>query len=99
MLELVSFAAAFVALIAIAGLAFVRPYGALWRGALGASLSLLGGGVAWRMSTQPLYANDTALLAHWAAAFVVGIALGAAVIAAALVRHWLNRLGARALRL
>ncbi len=98
MLEFLSFAAASVALIAIAGVAFVRPYGALWRGALGAGLCVLGAGVAWRMTTQPAFAADAPALAQWAAIFVAGIALGGSAIAAALLRHWLNNLGARALR-
>ncbi|HRE43095.1 MAG TPA: hypothetical protein PKY87_03905 [Terricaulis sp.] len=98
MLELLSFAAASIALLAIAGVAFMRPYGALWRGALGAGLSLLGAGVAWRMTTQPAFTADTAVLVQWGAAFVSGIAIGAVVIAAAMLRHWLNGLGARALR-
>ena len=90
MLELLQPLAACLALLAAACVAFVRPEGALAQSGIVGAVAAIGAGVIWR-------AAPDGELSHWLAAFLVGLGAAALFAAAALLRHMLNALGARAL--
>jgi len=82
--------AAAIALIACACAVFARPERALLLSALMGAVAALGAGVIWR-------AAPGGELAPWLAVMLVGLAAAILFATAALLRHLLNALGARAL--
>lgn len=90
MWELLQISAACIALLAAACVAFVRPDGALLKSVLFGGAATVGAGVIWRASQGDVHSP-------WLAAMLVCAAAGALFATAALLRHALNALGARAL--
>ncbi|HRP11057.1 MAG TPA: hypothetical protein PLK37_08495, partial [Terricaulis sp.] len=90
-MELLQPIAACFALLAVAAVAFARPERVLaCAGAVGA-FAALGLGVIWR-------AAPGGELSHWMAGLLAVLAGAVLFALAALLRHMLNALGARALR-
>jgi hypothetical protein len=94
MLELLPYLAAFLALVAVAAVAFARPEGVLWRAGLIGALAALGAGVAWKLAEG----GDSALMWRAPAAFLIGLAAALIVSVGAIFRHVLNGVGARIIR-
>ncbi len=95
MFELFPYLAASLALIAVAAAAFARPEGVLWRAALGASIAVLGAGMAWKFAA----AGGDPVLWRVPAALLIVVAAMLLVCAGAVVRHILNGIGAGLLRI
>lgn len=90
MLEILPPLAAALALFAAASVPFLRPEGTLGHSAAFGAIAALGAGVIWR-------AAPGGELSQWLAALLVCVAAAILFVAAALLRHALNLLGARAL--
>lgn len=95
MLALLPNLAAFLALIAVAAVAFARPDGVLWRAGLAGAFGAVCAGVVWSMAVQ---AGNSDALWRWLAAFIVAILAAVMAGFATLVRGVLNEMGARLLR-
>jgi hypothetical protein len=94
MFEHFPYLAAFLALGAVAAVAFARPEGVVWRAGLAAAVIAICAGIAFKIAQD----SNVALLWRGPAALRIGLCAALFLCAGALLRHALNALGAWMLR-